>query len=81
MIFKSESCFSGVLEFPGLSVVGELCSDDAKVYWFLLLMALCLLLAIHLSLVLAVLGMPVLILPLCPWIAGRLVSLTVADIM
>ena len=28
--FKSESCFSGVLGYPGLAVVGELGSDDAK---------------------------------------------------
>jgi hypothetical protein len=29
-IFKSESCFSGVLGYPGLAVVGELSYDDAK---------------------------------------------------
>jgi hypothetical protein len=28
--FKSESCFSGVLGYPGLAVVEELGSDDAK---------------------------------------------------
>ena len=28
--FKSESCFSSVLGYPGLAVVGELGSDDAK---------------------------------------------------
>jgi hypothetical protein len=28
--FKSESCFSGVLGYPGLVVVGVLGSDDAK---------------------------------------------------
>ena len=28
--FKSESCFSGVLELPGFALVGELVSDDAK---------------------------------------------------
>ena len=28
--FKSESCFSGVLGYPGFTVVGELLSDDAK---------------------------------------------------
>jgi hypothetical protein len=28
--FKSESCFSGVLGYPGLTVVGVLGSDDAK---------------------------------------------------
>jgi hypothetical protein len=28
--FRSESCFSSVLGFPGLAVMGELGSDDAK---------------------------------------------------
>jgi hypothetical protein len=28
--FKSESCFSVVLGYPGLTVVGEVVSDDAK---------------------------------------------------
>jgi hypothetical protein len=28
--FKAESCFSGVLGYPGLNVVGELGFDDAK---------------------------------------------------
>jgi hypothetical protein len=28
--FKSQSYFSGVLGYPGLAVVGELGSDDAK---------------------------------------------------
>jgi hypothetical protein len=28
MIFNSESCFSGVLGYPGLAVVGVLGSDD-----------------------------------------------------
>jgi hypothetical protein len=28
--FKSESCFSSVLGYSGLAVVGELGSDDAK---------------------------------------------------
>ena len=49
--FKSESCFSGVLGYPGLAVVGELGSDDAHVFWLLLLMVLCLSLAIWISLV------------------------------
>ena len=35
--FKSESCFSGVLGYLGLTVVGALGSDDARHYWFLLL--------------------------------------------
>ena len=29
-VFKSETCFCGVLGYPGLAVVGELGSDDAK---------------------------------------------------
>ncbi|EDL25362.1 mCG147904 [Mus musculus] len=28
--FESESCFSGVLGYPGLAEVGVLCSDDGK---------------------------------------------------
>jgi hypothetical protein len=28
--FRSESCFSGVLVYPGLAMVGEMGSDDAK---------------------------------------------------
>jgi len=28
--FKSESCFSGVMGYQGLTLVGELGSDDAK---------------------------------------------------
>jgi hypothetical protein len=40
--FKSESCFSGVLGFPGLTVVGVLGSDDAELSWFLLVRFLCL---------------------------------------
>jgi hypothetical protein len=35
--FKSESCFSGVLGYPGLTVVGELGFDDAMQPWFLFL--------------------------------------------
>ena len=34
--FKSESCFLGVLGYPGLVVVGVLGSDDAQCSWFLL---------------------------------------------
>jgi hypothetical protein len=34
--FKTKSCFSGVLGYPGLSVVGILSSDDAQSSWFLL---------------------------------------------
>lgn len=41
--FKSESCFSDVLEYPGLAVVGVLGSDDAQWYRFLLVLFLCLL--------------------------------------
>ena len=28
--FRSESCFSSVIVYPGLAMVGELGSDDAK---------------------------------------------------
>jgi hypothetical protein len=34
--FKSESCFSGVFEYPGLSVVSLLGYDDNEWSWFLL---------------------------------------------
>jgi hypothetical protein len=34
--FKSESCFSGVLGYPGLTEVGKLGSDDGEWSWFLL---------------------------------------------
>jgi hypothetical protein len=34
--FKSESCFSGVLGYPGLAVLGVLGSDYAKLSWLLL---------------------------------------------
>ena len=54
--FKLESCFSGVLEYPGLVVARELVSDGAELHWLLLLMFLCLPLAIWLSLVLTSLG-------------------------
>jgi hypothetical protein len=40
--FKSESCFSGVLGYPGLAVVGTLGSDDAEWSWFLSVKFLCL---------------------------------------
>jgi hypothetical protein len=33
--FQSECCFLGMLGYPGLAVVGELGSDDAKQPWFL----------------------------------------------
>jgi len=50
--FKPKSCFSCVLGYPGLALVGELGSDDAKWPWFLLLRFLPLPLAICLFLVL-----------------------------
>ena len=50
--FKSISCFSGVLGYPGLAVVGELGSDGATLPWFLLVMLLPLPFAIWVSLVL-----------------------------
>jgi hypothetical protein len=34
--FESESCFLGVLGYPGLAVVGVLGSDDGDQSWFLL---------------------------------------------
>jgi hypothetical protein len=40
--FESESCFSGVLGYPGLAEVGVLGSDDAEQSWFLLVRFLCL---------------------------------------
>ena len=49
--FSSEFCFSVVLVYLGLDVMGELGSDDPKLHWVLLLMFLCLLLTIWLSLV------------------------------
>jgi hypothetical protein len=54
--FKSESCFSGMMGYPELSVVGELGSDNAKQPWFLMLMFLCFSLTIWLSLVLPALA-------------------------
>ena len=51
--FKSRSWFSGVLSYPGLAVVVELCLDGAIFPWFLLVMFLCLPFAIWMSLMLA----------------------------
>ena len=34
--FESESCFSGMLGYPGLAELGVLGSDDGKWFWFLL---------------------------------------------
>ena len=42
--------------YPGLAVVGVLGSDDAHVFWLLLLMVLCLPFAIWISLVFVDLG-------------------------
>jgi hypothetical protein len=50
--FKSKPCFSGVLGYPGLAVVGELGSDDTMYPWFLLVKFLLLPFTIWLSLVL-----------------------------
>jgi hypothetical protein len=44
--FKSESYFTGVLGYPGLTVVGVLGSDDVEWFWFLLVRFFCLLFAI-----------------------------------
>ena len=48
--FKSKSCFSGVLGYPGLAAVGEFGSDAAILPWFVLVMFLHLPFAICLSL-------------------------------
>jgi hypothetical protein len=48
--FRAESCFSSVLGYPGLALVGELGSDDPKWHWFPMLMFLHLPLSIWLSL-------------------------------
>ena len=45
-----------MLLYSGLAVVGELGSDDAHIYWLLLLMVLCLPFAIWISLVFVGLG-------------------------
>ena len=50
--FKSESCFSGVLGYPGLAEVGVLGSGDGEWSWFLLVRFLCLPFTIWKSLVL-----------------------------
>ena len=54
--FKSESCFSDVLGYPGLSVLGVLGSDDSEWSWFLLVMILGLTFAIWKSLALVVIA-------------------------
>ena len=66
-------CFSGVLGYLMLAMVGELGFDGAKVCWLLLLMFLHLPLAICLSLVLTCLSVSVWSLP--P------VSLVTADLL
>ena len=58
--------------YSGLVMVGELGSDDAHIYWFLLLMVLCLPLAIWLSLVFAGQSVSVWSLLLGPWVASDL---------
>ena len=50
--FKSESCFSGVLDYPQLALVGKLGSDDARYSCFLLVKLLCLPFSFWFSLVL-----------------------------
>ena len=82
---KSVSCFSGVLGDARLTVVGDLGSDGAKVYWCLLLIILCLPLAIWLSLVLTDLDASVCSLPLlslaCIKSPVRSVALATADFL
>jgi hypothetical protein len=55
----SALCVLGMLGYPQLSMVRELGSNGAKIYWLLLIMFLCLPLAVWLSLVLAGLGISV----------------------
>jgi hypothetical protein len=43
---RSKSCFSGVLGYPGLAVVGTLGSDRVILHWLLLIIFLCLSFAI-----------------------------------
>jgi hypothetical protein len=50
--YQSESCFSGILWYLGLAVVGELGCVGAKWHWFLLTLLFCLPLVTWLSLVL-----------------------------
>ena len=57
--FRSEPCFSDVLAYPGLIVVGEHGLDGTKWSWFLLLIFLCLPLASWLFLVLTGLAVSV----------------------
>jgi hypothetical protein len=52
--FEPESCFLGVLGYPGLAEVGVLVSDDGEQSWFLLVRFLSLPFIIWLSLVLVV---------------------------
>ena len=54
--FKPESCFLGVLGYPGLAVLGVLGFDDAEWSWFLLVRFLHFPLAIWKSLLLDVLA-------------------------
>ena len=71
--------------YLGLALLGELGSADTKVYWLLLLVQLCLLLAIWLSLVLTVLGVTVWSLPVmsfgCFSSPGRPVALALTDLL
>ena len=53
MIFQSRSCFSGVLGYPELAIVGKLNSDGGILPCFLLVTLLSLPFAIWFSLVLA----------------------------
>ena len=54
--FRTDSWFSGMLVYLAFVVVGQLVSDDAHKFWFLLLMVLYLLFTIWISLVLVGLG-------------------------
>lgn len=71
--------------YPELAFLGELGSDDDKVYWLLLFMVFYLPLTIWLSLVLTVLGLSVWSLSLvslgCCRSPGRSVALALADFL
>jgi hypothetical protein len=71
--------------YSGLAVVGELGSDDAHVFWLLLLKVLCLPLTICISLVFVGLGDSVWSLPLlylgCFRSPGRPEALAVSDFL
>ena len=56
IVFWERFLISGVLLYSGLAMVEELGSDNVHIYWFLLLMILCLPLTFWISLVFVSLG-------------------------